>query len=234
LEVFVRACQYEDCNKDLTGYPPAAKYCSIAHATLAKRGQEADYAKRNRGLINRRRRNREAKKARQESGFTIPDLPEEELSDGRSRPPLIDGVLRGKGTEYTGSHDPDDVDDLPWMATRNDRVVAFHSSRAEPRRYDELGRPVREGPVRAEVEFGELFNPAAAGMMYVASPAAGMARLKAQEQGNRFGPGIETPAPIHSGQLASAPHLEAKESAEIETQRAADTHTRSQAPWWRR
>ena len=35
----MRECQYDECGADLTGYPPASKYCSLAHAALAKRDQ---------------------------------------------------------------------------------------------------------------------------------------------------------------------------------------------------
>ena len=219
----MRTCQYDDCGADLTGYPPASKYCTAAHAALAKREQEAAYARRNRPLINRRRRNREAKKAREEAGFKVPDVPEVplgELDDGRTRPPLIDGVLRVQGPEYTGSGDPDEVDDLPWMIERDPRVVDFHPARSEPRRYDHLGRPYRDRPARGS---GQLVNPAAEGLAVVRSPASAQQALRAQ-QGQRFGPNVREPVQVVAAHLAAPPDsmLQAEAQAAEDRRSEAD------------
>jgi hypothetical protein len=89
----MRSCQFEECGADLTGYPPASKYCSTAHTAAAKRDQEAAYARRNRGPINRRRRNREAKKAREERGFKVPDVPKDKRADRGGRDDRHDEVV---------------------------------------------------------------------------------------------------------------------------------------------
>src|SRR5690349_995401 len=98
----MRSCQFEECGADLTGYPPASKYCSLAHAALAKRGQEADYAKRNRSLINRRRRNREAKRARQESGYVAPEPPKEELPEDGRDGDVVDYTVADQAPRFLG------------------------------------------------------------------------------------------------------------------------------------
>jgi len=100
---------------------------------------------------------------------------------------------------------------------------------------DPLGRSVpRSRGLYSPETGGQLVNPAAAGHAYRPSPMAGQRALEAQKQGSRFGPNV-TVTQVRAGQLASPPPtMVAKESAEVERQRIADDHTRSQAPSWRR
>ena len=255
----MRECQYEECGADLTGYPPASKYCSIAHAALAKREQEAAYARRNRPLINRRRRNREAKKARQ--GGVVPDPSPQDAYDGDDN--VIDYTVADQAPKFLGiarghpRHDSvtrarlarqaqdADVDMTDWsdlVAMQNSgRWVRFDTPPTETHGDAFTANGIGQSVPRSRGLYGradearELINPAAEGMAVVASPARGRAMVQEHTE-SRFG-SVEMPPPIHSGQLAAPPTTMLNaEKAVVAEERTASDHLRAQAGYaaWRR
>jgi hypothetical protein len=86
-------------------------------------------------------------------------------------------------------------------------------------------------------DYGEMVNPAAAGMAVQPSPAAGLRALVAQQQGKRFGDNVRAPVRVSSSHLAAPPpNMVQAEQAVVEVQRTASEHARSLAGYqaWRR
>jgi hypothetical protein len=94
---------------------------------------------------------------------------------------------------------------------------------------DPLGRSApRDRGVRDNGMPYELVNPAAEGVAYVRSPAAGQRALQAAKA-SRFG-NVEMPPPIHSGQLAAPPTTMVNaEKTAVAEEKTASEHMRSQA-----
>jgi hypothetical protein len=252
----MRSCQYEECGSDLTGYPPASKYCSIAHAALAKRAQQADYARRNKDPINRRRRNRVAKKAREESGFKVPEPPQD---DDRDDSGVVDYMVADQAPRFLGiarghpSHDQEawrqrqqgEPDQMNWsdlVATRERfqmRSTAFPAPSMGPQgdgfTANGIGQsiPRSRGIYSRDEGPGELVNPAAAGVAVVRSPASGQRAVQAHQE-KRFGDKVDPPIQVTSAHLESSmPALEGQEQVQAVREKTASDHMRSQV-WNRR
>jgi hypothetical protein len=102
----------------------------------------------------------------------------------------------------------------------------MHSSAPDP-----LGRSApRDRGVRDNGMPYELVNPAAEGVAYVRSPAAGRRAMQAAKA-SRFGPNVPMAAPVQSGQLAAPPTaMVEQEAAQAEAVRTASEHLRSLGP----
>ena len=78
---------------------------------------------------------------------------------------------------------------------------------------------------------GPEVSPAAGGNVYQPRP-----RVQSFQnyQAGRFGPSVEMPPALHSAHFDSnVPVLQAREAAQVEQQRMASEHARSQGPSWR-
>jgi hypothetical protein len=145
-------------------------------------------------------------------------------SPGQGRTPMQHD--RARWLQHQAAQQAAEPDMQDWSALQarpqDDRRVSFP-------------RPtgLRDGGLRGGRETGPVTDWAAAGQLYRESPRAAQAALYAA-QTSRFGERVEAPAQLHSGMFEAAnPAMVQREQVQVQRQRMASEHMRSQGPGWR-